>query len=116
MDGDMNDIYKDPMFNPIMQYEQAYSYYKYLCIRTIKQIIGKFQNGFRPKDLQEYLKSLDEIDRHRFIEDEKLFDEYFDKHPEIIKANKDLEEYTEWYLEKHKSEYQELNERTRKIS
>ncbi len=25
-----NDIYKDPMFNPIMQYEQAYSYYKYL--------------------------------------------------------------------------------------
>ena len=21
---DMNDLYKDPMFNPIMQYEQAY--------------------------------------------------------------------------------------------
>lgn len=30
---DMNDMYKDPMFNPIMQYEQAYSYYKYLCIQ-----------------------------------------------------------------------------------
>lgn len=30
---DMNDIYKDPMFNPIMQYEQAYSYYKYLCMQ-----------------------------------------------------------------------------------
>ena len=31
---DMNDIYKDPMmFNPIMQYEQAYTYYKYLCMQ-----------------------------------------------------------------------------------
>lgn len=30
---DMNDLYKDPMFNPIMQYEQAYSYYKYLCMQ-----------------------------------------------------------------------------------
>ena len=30
---DMNDMYKDPMFNPIMQYEQAYSYYKYLCMQ-----------------------------------------------------------------------------------
>ncbi len=28
-----NDIYKDPMFNPIAQYEQAYSYYKYLCMQ-----------------------------------------------------------------------------------
>lgn len=24
---------EDPMFNPIMQYEQAYSYYKYLCMQ-----------------------------------------------------------------------------------
>ncbi len=30
---DMNDMYRDPMFNPIMQYEQAYSYYKYLCMQ-----------------------------------------------------------------------------------
>lgn len=30
---DINEIYKDPMFNPIMQYEQAYSYYKYLCMQ-----------------------------------------------------------------------------------
>ena len=31
---DMNDLYKDPMFfNPIMQYEQASSYYKYLCMQ-----------------------------------------------------------------------------------
>lgn len=30
---DMNDIYKDPMFNPVAQYEQAYSYYRYLCMQ-----------------------------------------------------------------------------------
>ena len=30
---DMNDLYKDPMFNPIMQYEQAYCYYRYLCMQ-----------------------------------------------------------------------------------
>ena len=28
--GFESDIYKDPMFNPIMQYEQAYMYYRYL--------------------------------------------------------------------------------------
>ncbi len=28
-----NDIYKDPMFNPVIQYEQAYTYYKYLCMQ-----------------------------------------------------------------------------------
>lgn len=30
---DANDIYKDPMFNPVTQYEQAYTYYKYLCMQ-----------------------------------------------------------------------------------
>ena len=30
MSMDMNDLYRDPMFNPIMQYEQAYMYYRYL--------------------------------------------------------------------------------------
>lgn len=30
---DMNDIYKDPFFNPIMQYEQAFTYYRYLCMQ-----------------------------------------------------------------------------------
>ena len=30
---DMNEFCKDPMFNPIMQYEQAYSYYRYLCMQ-----------------------------------------------------------------------------------
>ena len=33
MDNGINDMYKDPMFNPIMQYEQAFSYYKYLCMQ-----------------------------------------------------------------------------------
>lgn len=28
-----NEMYKDPMFNPIAQYEQAYTYYKYLCMQ-----------------------------------------------------------------------------------
>jgi hypothetical protein len=31
--AEMSDMYKDPMFNPIMQYEQAFSYYKYLCMQ-----------------------------------------------------------------------------------
>lgn len=30
---DMNDLYKDPMFNPMMQYEQAYCYYRSLCMQ-----------------------------------------------------------------------------------
>lgn len=29
----MNDMYKDPMFNPMMQYEQAYMYYRYMCMQ-----------------------------------------------------------------------------------
>ena len=33
IDNGINDMYKDPMFNPIMQNEQAYSYYKYLCMQ-----------------------------------------------------------------------------------
>ncbi len=31
--GDMNDLYRDPMFNPMAQYEQAYCYYRYLCMQ-----------------------------------------------------------------------------------
>lgn len=31
--NDMNDIYRDPMFNPMAQYEQAYCYYRYLCMQ-----------------------------------------------------------------------------------
>ncbi len=28
-----NELYKDPFLNPMMQYEQAYSYYRYLCMQ-----------------------------------------------------------------------------------
>jgi len=28
-----SDLYKDPMFNPVAQYEQAYCYYKYLSMQ-----------------------------------------------------------------------------------
>ena len=28
-----NEMYKDPMFNPIAQYEQAYTYYKYIFMQ-----------------------------------------------------------------------------------
>lgn len=31
--ADNGDFYRDPMFNPINQYEQAYTYYKYLCMQ-----------------------------------------------------------------------------------
>lgn len=30
-EGSMDDMYSNPMFNPIMQYEQAYMYYKFMC-------------------------------------------------------------------------------------
>ncbi|MCF0125857.1 MAG: hypothetical protein HUJ68_08940 [Clostridia bacterium] len=30
---DMNELYRDPIFNPSAQYEQAYMYYKYLCMQ-----------------------------------------------------------------------------------
>lgn len=30
---EMNDIYKDPFFNPMMQYEQAFCYYRYLSMQ-----------------------------------------------------------------------------------
>lgn len=32
-DSPENDLYKDQMFNPVAQYEQAYSYYKYLSMQ-----------------------------------------------------------------------------------
>ena len=32
-DPNINEIYKDPMFNPMMQYEQAYMYYRYMCMQ-----------------------------------------------------------------------------------
>ena len=31
--NDINEMYKDPMFNPVIQYEQAYHYYRYLTMQ-----------------------------------------------------------------------------------
>ena len=31
--SDMNELYRDPMFNPMAQYEQAFLYYRYLCMQ-----------------------------------------------------------------------------------
>ena len=31
--SDMSDIYRDPIFNPMAQYEQAYLYYRYMCMQ-----------------------------------------------------------------------------------
>lgn len=30
---DMTEMYKDPFLNPMLQYEQACSYYRYLCMQ-----------------------------------------------------------------------------------
>ena len=30
---DINEMYKDPILNPMFQYEQACSYYRYLCMQ-----------------------------------------------------------------------------------
>ena len=32
-DPNMADLYRDPMFNPMLQYEQAYMYYRYLAMQ-----------------------------------------------------------------------------------
>lgn len=47
----MNEIYKDPMFNPINQYEQAYTYYKYLCMQMDYKIKCKeYENMCQQKN------------------------------------------------------------------
>lgn len=48
---EMNEIYKDPMFNPIAQYEQAYMYYKYLCMQMDYKIKCKeYENLTKAKN------------------------------------------------------------------
>lgn len=32
-DTDINDMYKDSIFNPMLQYEQGFIYYRYLCMQ-----------------------------------------------------------------------------------
>lgn len=57
---DVNDMYRDPMFNPIMQYEQAYSYYKYLCMQMDYKI--------KCKEYEKMCNSSSENRRDRKIE------------------------------------------------
>ena len=42
----------DPMLNPIMQYEQAYSYYKYLCMQMDYKIKTWKKNRIKINNLQ----------------------------------------------------------------
>ena len=48
--GIANDLYKDPMFNPVIQYEQAYTYYKYLCMQMDYKIKCKEYENMCAKD------------------------------------------------------------------
>lgn len=49
-DPNMNDMYKDPMFNPMMQYEQAYMYYRYLCMQLDYKIKCKEYERLNGRD------------------------------------------------------------------
>lgn len=49
-DPNANDMYKDPMFNPMMQYEQAYMYYRYLCMQLDYKIKCKEYERMNNKD------------------------------------------------------------------
>ncbi len=45
-----NDMYKDPMFSPVMQYEQAYMYYRYLNMQMEYKIKCKEYEKMTAKD------------------------------------------------------------------
>ena len=49
-DSSMNDMYKDPMFNPMLQYEQAYMYYRYMCMQMEYKIKCKEYEKMCSKD------------------------------------------------------------------
>jgi len=40
-EGYMNDMYKDPLLNPMIQYEQGYMYYRYLSQQMEYKIKSK---------------------------------------------------------------------------
>ena len=42
---DFNEMYKDPFLNPMMQYEQACSYYRYLVCKWIIKLSVKSMKG-----------------------------------------------------------------------
>lgn len=45
-----DNIYRDPMFNPMMQYEQAYMYYRYLCMQLDYKIKCKEYERLNGRD------------------------------------------------------------------
>ena len=49
-DFNMNDMYKDPMFNPMLQYEQAYMYYRYMTMQMEYKIKCKEYEKMTAKD------------------------------------------------------------------
>ena len=55
MPNDFNsDMYKDPMFNPMLQYEQAYMYYRYLTMQMDYKIKCKEYEKMTSKDRKAY--------------------------------------------------------------
>lgn len=46
----LNYDFNDPMFNPIMQYEQAYMYYRYLCMQLDYKIKCKEYERLTSRD------------------------------------------------------------------
>ncbi|MCI8620960.1 MAG: hypothetical protein HFJ50_04185 [Clostridia bacterium] len=49
-DYNMNDMYSDPMFSPMLQYEQAYMYYRYLAMQMEYKIKCKEYDKMISKD------------------------------------------------------------------
>lgn len=59
-----NDIYKDAMFNPVAQYEQAYTYYKYLCMQMDYKIKCKeYEKMCAPSPTASQTRERSEIQR-----------------------------------------------------
>ena len=48
--GPNGDMYKDPMFNPMLQYEQAYMYYRYLTMQMEYKIKCKEYEKMTARD------------------------------------------------------------------
>ena len=60
MNNEINDLYRDPMFNPIMQYEQAFYYYRYLSMQMDYKI--------KCKEYEKLCKIENKNERNRVVE------------------------------------------------
>ena len=58
-DPNMADLYRDPMFNPMLQYEQAFMYYRYLT--------SQMEYKIRCKEYEKMCKSDNKSER-RIVE------------------------------------------------